>query len=401
MPTSGSAARAVDSSSLVQLAQRLIRIASPTGSEGKIAEYLASYMESLGLSAELQQLPPGESGASRYNAIGRLVGDRKGPRLLLTGHTDVVPPGSSGWSEDPYSGTLSGGRLFGRGSADMKGGIASMVEAVCSLLRSGISLAGEVMLAFVVGEEVDQSGSRRLIEEYSADFAYVGEPTELKPIVCHNGLVSVQACVRGRAAHASRPQEGLNAIDGMFRFLERLQPLRDEIGRRRHPLTGTASLTPGTIRGGEVSNMVPDECVLCLDRRLIPGERAGDALEEIRAIASSVQEGAEGFHYDIISELVEEPLETEPDHAAVRALRKAAEAETGRDPGYHGWTATCDAGLLETVGKIPSVVYGPGSISQAHTPNEYIDVEEMNIAARVFARTVERLLCTGADVDTA
>ncbi len=366
-----------------------------------MAEYLASYLESVGLHAELQQLPPAESGVSRYNVIGRLVGEREGPRLLFSGHTDVVPPGTAGWSDDPYSGAFKEGRLFGRGSADMKGGIASMVEAVHSLRRSETPFSGEILLAFVVGEEVDQAGSRRLIEDFTADFAYVGEPTELKPIVCHNGLVSVQVRVQGRAAHASRPQEGLNAIDGMYRFLGRLQQLRNEVGQRHHPLTGGANLTPGTIRGGEVSNMVPDECVLCLDRRLIPGEQAEDALEEIRAVASSLQEAGDEYQYDVISDLIEEPLETASDHVAVRALRRAAEMETGLDPGYHGWTATCDAGLLAAVGKIPSVVYGPGSISQAHKPDEYIEVEQMNIAARVYAQTVEQLLCRGEGADGA
>lgn len=394
MPASSSSQPTIEKERLISLAANLVRIGSPSGEEGHVAEYLASYMEGEGLAVELQEVPGGRSDASRYNVIGRLSLAAAGPRLLLTGHTDVVPPGSIGWTVPPYAGEVREGRLYGRGAADMKGGIASMVEAACALRREEADAAGELVLAFVVGEEEDQSGTRYLVasDRFRADFAYVGEPTELKPVACHNGLVSVTVTVVGRSAHASRPEEGLNAIDGMHLFLDNLRALRRTVGAKTHELTGHANLTPGTIRGGEVSNMVPDRCTLSLDRRLLPGEDAAGALHEIEGVASAVRASEPQLEVSVEAGLIEDPLETPPDHRVVTALRRAIDAATGADPGVAGWTATCDAGHLSTAGRVPTVVFGPGSLSQAHKPDEFVRVDELETAARVYVLAARELL---------
>jgi len=384
----------IDEEKLIKLASDLVRIESTSGAEGRVAEFLATYMESEGLAVELQEVERDAFDVSRYNVVASLRGGESGPRVLLTGHTDAVPPGSTGWTMPAYSGEVREGRLYGRGSADMKGGIASMVEAVCSLRRSQRQMSGEVILAFVVGEEVDQSGTRRLIsdEHFGADFAYVGEPTELEPVVCHNGLVAIEIRVTGQSAHASRPDEGRNAIDGMHLVLDRLKKLRKTVRKRTHPLTGAANLAPGTIHGGEVSNMVPDHCILDLDRRLLPGESAEAALAEIEKLVENLRAVHDEFEYSTEAGLIEAPMETAAGHPAVTALRAAIEEVTGRDPGYRGWTATCDAGLLSTKGGIPTVVFGPGSLSQAHRPDEYVEVEQLCAAARIYAAATTRLL---------
>lgn len=394
MPTSSSSQPTIDRNRLLGLASALVRIESLSGEEGHVAEYIASYMEGEGLSVELQEIEGPRTDASRYNVIGRLRFPSPGPRLLFTGHTDVVPPGEIGWTLSPYSGEVRGGRLYGRGSADMKGGIASMIEGACALRRAAWNGRGELLLAFVVGEEEDQAGTRKLVGtgRLGADFAYVGEPTELKPVACHNGLVAVTVTVIGRSAHASRPDEGLNAIDGMQLFLERLKGLRQRVAAKNHRLTGRANLAPGTIRGGEVSNMVPDRCAVTLDRRLLPGEGSDGALREIEEIADFVRSLPEGFEVKLAPGLIEDPLETPPDHRVVVAVRQAIAAATGSDPGVVGWTATCDAGHLSSVGKVPTVVFGPGSLSQAHKPDEFVRVDELEVAARSYLLAAQELL---------
>lgn len=269
-----------------------------------------------------------------------------------------------------------------------------MVEAACAVRRSASRIAGELMLAFVVGEEEDQSGTRRLVGgvPFAADFAYVGEPTELRPVACHNGLLSVTVTVTGRSAHASRPHEGVNAIDGMHLFLDNLRPLRREIEERTHRLTGRANLTPGTIQGGQVSNMVPDRCVLSLDRRLLPGESAESALGELEGVAESVRASRREFEVLLETGLTETPLETPTAHPVVTTLRTAIMRATGTDPGVVGWTATCDAGLLSTLGGVPTVVFGPGSLSQAHKPDEFVEIDQLVAAARIYSLAVTELL---------
>lgn len=405
----------IDTDRLSDLAARLVRIPSTSGREGDVARFLATYLGDAGFSVELQEVEGGPGGSSaagglasdrsdsrekqdggRFNVIA--VYGRGTPRLLLTGHTDVVPPGT-GWTIDPYAGELRDGRLVGRGAADMKGGIASMVEAALMIRASAAAPRGQLMLAFVVGEEVDQSGTRALIERQGngADYAIVGEPTELRPVVCHKGLLSLSITVGGRAAHASRPNEGVNAIDGMHLFLDRLRPLRAAVSGKAHPLAGTASLIPGTVRGGEVSNMVPAECTLELDRRLLPGEQAGEALAEIEGLARNLRREHPELRFRVEPGLVEAPMEIARDSRIVAELRTATREVRGSDPGASGWSATCDAGLLAARGGIPSVVFGPGSLSQAHRSDEEVEVAELADAARIYSLVASRLLgCTPA-----
>lgn len=390
MPPTDTLDSLVEEASLHRLACELVRIPSVAEEEGELAAHLASYLEGIGFEVELQDVHSSQAFARRSNVIARAGAG--GPALLLSGHTDVVPPGT-GWSLPPYAGEVRDGRLYGRGAADMKGGIASMVEAASAFRRSRLMSRGRVVLAFVVGEEVDQAGTRALVDgsKVDCDFAIVGEPTELAPIVCHKGLIAVTITVSGQASHASRPQEGRNAIDGMHALLDGLRPLRERLSRRGHPLTGPATLTPGTIRGGEVSNMVPAECTLELDRRLLPGETAEAALGEIEEVVGAVRAANPGLGYTVRSGLVEAPMEISEESPIVLALRRAGREVEGRDPGTQGWTATCDAGLLSSESGIATVVYGPGSLSQAHRPDESVALGELTTAARIYARVISEL----------
>lgn len=382
---------AVQDERMVRLASALVQIPSLTrpGEEGPVAAYVAEYLSRAGLEVTLQEVEPG-----RPNVVATLKGVAPGPRLILNGHTDIVPPGEAGWTVPPYGGEVRDGRLYGRGAVDMKGPIAALIEAVLAVKEAGVPFRGEIVLALVVGEEDGQHGIRHLVEVAGlrGDWAIVAEPTELKPVICHKGLASIIVTTHGKSCHASRAHEGVNAIDQMNRVLTALQGLRERLAGRVHPVLGSPTLSAGTIRGGELTNIVPDTCTLTLDRRVLPGEAMDGVVGEVEELLAALAQGDPLFRYTVECHDRELPMETAADSPVVTALRQATAQILGADPGTHGWSATCDANVLVNSGGIPTVIYGPGSISQAHQPDEYVEVEQLRQAARIYALAIWTLL---------
>lgn len=383
--------QAVDEQRLVRLARDLVRIPSLTrpGQEGPVAAYLAEYLSRAGLAVEMQEVEPG-----RPNLIATLKGVAPGRRLILNGHTDVVPPGETGWTDPPFAGAVRDGRLYGRGAVDMKGPIASLVEALLAVKAAGAPFRGEVALTLVVGEEDGQHGIRHLIEAAGlrGDWGIVAEPTELKPVICHKGLVTATVTTLGRSCHASRPHEGVNAIDQMSRVLIALQELRARLAGRAHPILGPPTLSAGTMRAGELTNMVPDRCVLTVDRRVLPGEEMDQVVGELAEMLGAIAASDPTFQFTLEAHDRELPMEISAESPVVTAVRRATEQVLGADPGVHGWSATCDANVMVNAGGIPTVIYGPGSISQAHQPDEFVELDQLFKAARVYALAILGLL---------
>jgi acetylornithine deacetylase/succinyl-diaminopimelate desuccinylase family protein len=381
---------AVDDGRLLDLAQRLISIPTenPPGNERLAAEFLADYFADNGWAFDVSEAAPG-----RPNVVVRIDGRTAGPRLIFDGHLDVVPAGD-GWVNEPFSPVIRDGRLIGRGAADMKGGLAAMIAAAEAVQRADIGLRGGLTLAVVADEEEGGSGTWQLVRAgLHGNWAIVPEPTELQPVVAHKGSANIHVRIQGSAAHASTPEQGVNAIDQAGVLITRFGELNAQLRSRRHPLLGHSTLTACTITGGFNDYTVPAACRLTLNRRLVPPETEPDVLAEVSAVLDRQARADPAFVGDVHVRAFTPPMETDVHSPVVLALRSAAARVQGADPGVSGWSATCDASILSHEAKIATVVFGPGSIAQdAHRPDESVAVSDLAACARIFAITIAQLL---------
>ena len=326
-----------------------------------------------------------EFAPGRASVVGELRGEKESSTMMFNGHIDTVPIGDrSSWTVDPLKGEVIRGKIYGRGAADMKGGIAAMIAACRTLVNSGVKLGGNLMLTFVGDEEVKGMGVQDLLHRgYKADYAVVGEPTSLRVQTAHRGVANIRIVSRGKACHASTPQKGHNAIYDMSKVCLVLKDLSLIYKEKKHPLLGMPTINVGTIHGGVKSNIVPDYCEIMVDRRLIPGEKVKEVVREIeRAIAgSSIQGGNIRVDVDQVSE----PSETPPDERIVVEARKAVSNVTGKDNGISGFVASSDMRFLVNYGKIPTIILGPGNLDQAHIADEYIDIDQVVDATKIYA----------------
>jgi succinyl-diaminopimelate desuccinylase len=374
----------VDEDEVLRFAQRLISTPSenPGGSEEEVAEVAVGILEGLG---GRPQIVRGEEG--RPSVVARF-GSADRPALAWNGHLDVVPTGDpSTWRHPPFGAEIADGRLIGRGAVDMKGSIASAFAAVSAIRRAGIEPGGRLDLHLVADEEMaGQHGTNVLLEQgfLDQDAAIVGEASELTIMLAERGGAWVTATTRGRAAHGSRPHEGVNAITSMSRFLLAIEEVLPDV---QHPLVGRPTVNAAQIEGGSAPNVVPDLCSVEIDRRTIPGERDQAAvLSPFEAVAERIRADHPEVDLSFELKLWLEAAETSADSAIANACREAVRAETGAVPADAGFTGITDARYYINQRTIPTVLLGPGSLAAAHTADEFVETADLVTAARVFAR---------------
>jgi acetylornithine deacetylase len=334
--------------------------------EGRIAAAIADELRRLGLDVSVEMVAPG-----RPNVIGVLDGRTAGRTLMFCGHTDTV--GVSGMQE-PFNPVIRNGRLYGRGSQDMKGGLAAMIGAAALVAQRGLA-KGRVVVAAVVDEEHSSIGAEALVKNWKADGAVVTEPTDLAIAVGHKGFEWIQIDVAGTAAHGSRPAEGEDAILRLGRVLGRLESLDRELQRREpHVLVGTASLHASTIAGGREWSVYPDSAVLRLERRTLPGESSSVGLSEVEDICASLQRDDPSLRIRS-RQLFSRPAYEIPRSHELPGLLTAAMEALGRRPVVSGATFWTDAAILGGA-SIPSVLYGPGGAG-LHSIDEYVIVDDV------------------------
>ena len=373
---------------LVEVAQRLVRAPgqNPPGEEAATAAALEQVCRERGLAVEVEDVAPG-----RPNLRAVLPGG-DGPGLLLLGHTDVVPVGD-GWTTDPFGGQVRGGRLYGRGSTDMKGGLAACVAAMAAL--QGVALSGPVELAALVDEEEHGLGVRRFVSDTENAYAacLVAEPTDLQTIIAARGDAYLDIVVHGVAAHSGRPDDGRNAIYGGAAVITALQQWHAELARAAHPLVGPPTWSVGLVAGGQGVSTVPAACRIGADRRLLPGESAAQVLADLRDRVAELGLERQGLRVDVAMTMDMPGFETPPDHPVVACTDAALRAAGGPGLPLGGWTAACDGGFVARDLDVPTVVLGPGSVNdQAHRPDESVGVAELVVAARAYALAAMRLL---------
>ncbi len=374
--------------SVVRLLEELIALPSvnpafipagdPHAGEERVAAFLAESGRKCGLDISFQTVLPGRRNVLlRYAPSGRVR-----QRLLLAPHMDTVGVNSTA----QFKPARRAGRIYGRGACDTKGSLASMLSALQSLAAARHRpRRTEIILAALVDEESMQAGSRHLgRSKLRADLAIVGEPTRLQVITAHKGDLWLELSTRGRAAHGARPELGDNAIHRMARVVHLLETkYAAQLRRTRHALLGPATVNVGMIHGGRQPNIVPDQCSIRIDRRTIPGEQDARVKREIvqflRAHGEQVQ------LTDTKADEPAPPLETSPGIPLARAFLDAAGQR--RAAGVDFFT---DAGVLSAAG-IPSVVFGPGDIAQAHTAQEWVEIRQLEGATELLARFIGEL----------
>jgi succinyl-diaminopimelate desuccinylase len=378
---------------VVDLTRDLVRHRSvnPPGDEQEVAEFLGRHMQELGLEVEIQHLAE-----NRANVIGRLRGEGTG-HLVFTGHLDVVPPGGQEWEHGPFAAEEVDGRIYGRGSCDMKGGVAAMVAAAGSLIRSGFRPRADLIIACTAGEEAGMIGALAMVDRRSLEGAanlVVGEPSDLDVFVGEKGVLWLRLRALGRTAHGSMPWLGINAVSYMARLIPRLEEY--PFPWQESPLLGRPTLSANVINGGNKINVVPDLCEIELDMRTVPGQDHEEILRMVRTLAEEVaREYSPDIRVEVEIDNDKMPLETSRSEPLVEAIIQSVESVRGTTPQVGGVTYGTDAACLSPGFNIPMVICGPGSPGMAHQPDEYVEVDQLVQAAEIYADLARRLLSGG------
>ena len=361
---------------LIRVDSRNPTLVSGGPGESGCAHVLAEVLGGWGFRLEWQEVVNG-----RANLLARIGTPQAGaPVLLFNGHLDVV--GVEGMHHPPFAPVIEGDLLYGRGSCDMKAGIAAMCVAAWQAAQQPIR--GEIVVAAVIDEEYESLGTRAMLERgVRADVAVVTEPTRLAICPAHRGFVWLEFVFTGRAAHGSRYDIGIDAIQqaaAVLTALERLQQV--VLPTRTHPLLGRASLHASTITGGAGWSTYPEACTLCVERRTVPGETTASVLHEVETLLADLRRTDPTLSVTV-SGGGQLPSDVAVDAPLVRRLSSASAGVRGAAPAIEGLSAWTDAALLNEAG-IPAVCYGPGDIALAHAATEYVPLTEIDIATAVL-----------------
>jgi len=374
---------AVDVDAVVALTRDLVQIPSenPGGCEAEVVSYLQDVFEEMGLGrGQIVEVVEGR----RSLIVSTGDGSGNKPRLLINGHLDVVPVQPNGWRFPPYGAEVSNGRIYGRGTTDMKGGVAAAIHGLKVCQDLGLTLPCEVTFHLVADEELGgRLGTKVLVEQgiISADACVVAEPTDLKLCLGERGLLFAKIVTRGVPAHGSEPSLGRSAILVAASIAQVLH--NNTFTGDPHPLLGTTTCNVGVINGGSGPNVVPEWCEMLIDRRVLPGESLESTLAGIHQRIATLELAPDEYSVEV--QTFCEPSEISASEGFVSVMSDTVTAMTGRRPAITGLPFTTDARFMRNDLGIPTVVFGPGELAVAHTVDEYVEVDSLVEAASVFA----------------
>ncbi|MBA4388974.1 MAG: hypothetical protein C0404_13415 [Verrucomicrobia bacterium] len=365
------------------------------GEESTLASHIRKLFRQEGIRADLVPVLDGRS-----NVVATLPGAGKGPVLLLNGHLDTVPPYAM---KKPFRPRVFTDRIIGRGTSDMKGAIAAMIGVMLEMKRSGVKMDGTLVFAGTIGEETYSPGAQHLVRSgVKADFAIVGESTEMRPGVAHKGIIRAEAIFTGKAAHSSVPECGINAIHKASRWIRHIETdFIPRLAEQKHPLLGSPTINIGMINGGTRAAIVPDRCSVVIDHRILPGQRRAAMLGNLRRTIQVMARSDADFvaeldELPVFNGVPHGPFESSPNSKLVRSLLGAYREVFGRTTvpcGVPYWT---DAAIFAGIPGAQVVVCGPGNIAQAHTNDEYLERSQLSAAFRIY-RHAAMDLCTERD----
>lgn len=383
---------------IISLAQRLVQFKSinPPGNEGEISNFLAKELKGLGFIVKQIEYARG-----RPNIIAVKKGTTSEKKLLCYGHIDVVPAGDlSKWTVDPFEGRIVDGKLHGRGSQDHKFPIAPLIFAWKSLDDLGIRLMGDLIFTFVADEETGgHYGFKRLVEDGYFDdadsmiYGGTGSITRDTIIIGCNGALNYRIVVKGKGAHTAYLESGMNAIINAARVIIELKELADTVNERKHPITGTARMSINMVEGGTRHNIVPDQCIITVDRRVMPSETYEAVANEILQVLEKSKEKAQYLDYEVDMKEVFPPATSDPNSEIVGTLKQAAKAITGKGLDTGGVPASSDYAWYVKRLNRPVAMYAVGNAPiLAHSPNEYALIQDIMDTTKVYALTMAEYL---------
>lgn len=372
---------------VVRLLKNLIKIKSVnphmedgTGEE-EISNFIADHLKSIGMEVYTQDVVD-----DRFNVIGILRGEGGGRNLMMNGHTDTV--GVKRMAIKPFKPFIENDNIHGRGACDMKGPLAGMITAVKALVNSGIKLRGDLLISAVVDEEYESIGTEKLIQEYYSDAVIVGEPTNFQLGVAHKGFVWLEIETRGKAAHGSVPENGIDAIANMAKIISRMHSLERVYAKKKHDLVGVPKIHMSMIEGGSEWSVIPDFCRLKLERRTIPGETSM-VIDEFNQMLNELSTEDPFFSAKVKKIFERQPMEIASDEAIVKNLRLAVQEIRRTEPKIVGEPYWSDASLFVNKASIPTCLFGPGDIGLAHSADEFIKIDDVVDSAKVYALTAQ------------
>ncbi|MEE9370441.1 MAG: M20 family metallopeptidase [Sedimentisphaerales bacterium] len=365
--------------------RRLVE-ADTTAGKGELAaaEIISAELSQSGIDSTIDSWD-----SNRANLIARIKSAGHRRALLFACHLDVVEPGREGWKNPPFEAVEHGGRIYGRGSADMKGGIAAVVTAVRRLVDSGVKLAGDIILVAAAGEETDSCGAKRFMRDFGGKLPEIAgvvitEPTAFEVVTAHRGMLWLKVKTRGKAAHGSTPQLGINAIASMRALLTELENYK--IGVEPHKLLGGCSMSINTISGGREINVVPDECSIGIDIRTLPGQNHQGIIDDFEKIFARLK--GERPEFKAAVSVVREvgALEIDNNCDFVKEFCSVVGAAGTRAVGF-----TTDGPHFVPLGA-PVVIFGPGKSDVCHKPNEYIELADVEKAVEYYKNIILKFL---------
>jgi acetylornithine deacetylase/succinyl-diaminopimelate desuccinylase len=376
---------------LVELTSQLIKIPSYSGlinQEQNVALYIYDFIKDNNIDVELIEVLK-----NRYNVIAKIRGCGSGRSLMLTGHMDTVP--AYDMSISPFSGEIKNGNVYGRGSCDMKGPLASMIMALVGIKRSGIKLKGDLIFAAVINEEQTSEGTEYIVRNGpKTDAAIVGEPTNMEIAAGHRGLEWLKIKIKGKTTHGGTSNQGINAISKAAKLITEIENnLIPKMNKKNHWLIGPPTLNFGKIYGGDQPSTVAGECSIELDRRWIPSENYEQLFNDFYEIFDKLKKEDQKFDaeltriYGDVNMMVHKPMEIDINDTVVKCLETSLFIVNGVNPPIVSFPAWTDASLLSNYAKIPTVVFGPGILAKAHSKEEYIEIEQLYKALQVYAIT--------------
>ena len=367
---------------LIDFTQRMVATPSLSGEEGNVAAIIAAELEQLGF----DDVWTDEVG----NLVGKINGSG-GPTIMLNGHMDIVDPGPpEGWPHPAYSGLIADGHLWGRGSVDMKGPVAAMIYGAACFKRMNVKPAGDIFMTVVVSEEISGLGADFLMRDFTADAAIVGEPSQNELRIGHRGRMELQAKFKGRSAHASAPHLGINPHFAAAEFLQKLNQLPLDCDAT----LGQSTIAPTLYETDQVSaNVIPSEVIVYLDWRNVPSETPEHAIAELKKLAGDcdvvvtrqMRKTYTGLDRDFAS--IFPPFATDKDHALVKAVSPIIAAATGKSVEPKVWGFATDGGHINAAG-VPTIGIGPGDDSLAHTNQERMLLDELELGSAIYGPMV-------------
>jgi succinyl-diaminopimelate desuccinylase len=374
----------IDSTLVVELTRQLIRVntVNPPGNESGAAQVLARVAAEVGLETTIQQIQAGRS-----NVVVRLPGSGGAPTLMYCGHIDTVPPGDLPWKHPPFDGAKAGGRVYGRGAADMKGGLAAMLVSLITLRRTKERFPGDILFVAFAGEAVDWLGSRYFLTQRGMDevgWLVVGEPTNLDIVVGHRGVLWIEAKTIGRAAHGSSKSIAINAIAHMAELIHDLNEWQPAAPNR--PLMPPPTSSVNTVSGGTRTNFIAGECTATLDVRTVPGLSDDDVLDSLQELASRVAVRCPDLQAEFRVIESHPPVQTDPAHPLIQAAVRASTLTFGAPKDVRAVGYYSDAAVLQAATGVPTLLFGPGDESLGHPVNESVAESALMSATDLLTR---------------